>query len=651
MNSSQMPSLHAEVMKYIHFNLITRHWNGETIPNGRTRKIPFSCLLEADIPIEELVDAIQIDLIDAQMQLQVKTCQALRHEERMCLMYVYNRYNKKQIERDLQDQLTKLQEDSDKESLLGALEAAGKKFPKIVVRVDYPYNGPFERNRDGVDSSYKRVFIIEYALEDKEHVETAVAAYKKSGRLTQFFGEHANIQIAPSKDAEETATTTIQKWHSICDSHSATMLSTGMVRLDGIKNPDVVIPVEYWKASSRPRPDEMTLRQVLHSVKVSGANQQVQVFHGLCRAADGGYEAAVADTIPLAKAQARNVAAHPAAWVQGYTTSKGWKKACVEQLLKKSFNISSVVSAQSSKWDRRTGQVTSEDLDETEQELRNVTESWVDMSLLSAGRNVVQENAVLEGGDMAAFDWEGGASVRTMNTRGSEPVSDAETSLVNSSDDEETDYGEYSGEDDDERMSEEGSNSKSDEENADDDDEAGYWTAASLAEWPIRELFKDDVELRDNIVKTLKEGELDIWCIRQANRYNDLAEEAGEIDEKLIELIAEETGGKENPEFEEQREMLDFRLNEIECEKDEIKLRLQEALKDFPLRDEDVDSSAQQKHSVGFSTDIEGQEQEGLNEFQDAQEAEAHPSQAADMNVDEDPKQNDAQSQAGREPG
>jgi hypothetical protein len=359
----------------------------------------------------------------------------------------------------------------------------------------------------------------------------------------------------------------------------------------------------------------------------------------------------VADTIPLAKAQARNVAAHPAAWIQGFVTSKGWKKSCVEQLLKKSFNISSVVSAQSSKWDKRTGQVTSDDLDETEQELRNVTESWVDMSLLTAGRNVVQENAALEGGDMAAFNWEEGASVRTMNTRGSEPVSDAETSLVNSSDDEESDEGEYSGEEDEERMSEDGSNNEDEEEDAEEGDEADYWTEASMAEWPIRELFKDNIELRDTLVKTLKEGDLNLWYIRKANRYNDLVEEAGEIDERIIELIAEETGGAENPHFEEQREMLDFRLNEIECEKEDIKMRLHEALKDFSPRDEAVDTSAQQKHSVGFSTDTEGQEQGGLNEFLDAHEAETHPPQAADMHVDENLKQNVAQGNAGHEPG
>jgi hypothetical protein len=267
LTATQMPSLHTEVCKYFHFDLITRLWSGETIPNGKTRRIPFSCYLESDVPIEELVEAVQIDLIDAQVQLQVKTCQAIRHEDKMHLMYVSNKFNRKQVEVDLQAQLTQLQKDyyiQDKESYLGKMEAAGKKFPKINLKLDYPFNGPFER-RDGQDTWYKRVFVVEYAFDDKLHVKMAVQLYKKSGRLSQHWGEHPNIQIAPSKDPDITATTAVEKWHSICDSHSATMLSTGIVRLDGIKNPDVKVPIEYWKRSSRARADELTLHEVLHA--------------------------------------------------------------------------------------------------------------------------------------------------------------------------------------------------------------------------------------------------------------------------------------------------------------------------------------------------------------------------------------------------
>jgi hypothetical protein len=167
----------------------------------------FQCYLESDVPIEELVEAVQIDLIDAQVQLQVKTCQAIRHEDKMHLMYVSNKFNRKQVEVDLQEQLAQIQKDyyvQDKESYLGKMEAAGRKFPKINLKLDYPFNGPFEK-RDGKDTRYKRVFVVEYAYDDKVQVETAVQLYKKSGRLSQHWGEHANIQIAPSKDPDITA--------------------------------------------------------------------------------------------------------------------------------------------------------------------------------------------------------------------------------------------------------------------------------------------------------------------------------------------------------------------------------------------------------------------------------------------------------------
>lgn len=97
--------------------------------------------------------------------------------------------------------------------------------------------------------------------------------------------------------------------------------------------------------------------------------------------------------------------------------------------MKKLFNTLAVVLAQRASWDKRTGQVTSDDLDEVDQELRNVTDSWVDMSLLTRGTEAVQD-AALDSGDMAAFDWEVGSSVRTMTSRGAESNSDTEGSSL-----------------------------------------------------------------------------------------------------------------------------------------------------------------------------------------------------------------------------
>ena len=57
-NPGQMPSLHVEVSKYFCFSAGNRQWNGNTIPADKTRKMEFSCLLEADIPIEEIVETV-----------------------------------------------------------------------------------------------------------------------------------------------------------------------------------------------------------------------------------------------------------------------------------------------------------------------------------------------------------------------------------------------------------------------------------------------------------------------------------------------------------------------------------------------------------------------------------------------------------------
>lgn len=309
------------------------------------------------------------------------------------------------------------------------------------------------------------------------------------------------MHLAPPKEEEKVSHTELKTWHRICDSHSATMLSMGMVRLDDIKDPDVMVAVRYCKPSKKGRPAEMSLREVLHSIQVSGNNKPHQVFHGMCRAPDGGWEAEVADTNPLAKTMGRNVATHCAGWVLGYVTSKGWHKDSITELMKKSFTTSAVVSAQKATWDKRTGQVTSEDMDEVDMELRNVTESWVDMSLLQAGKAVVQEDAVLESGDMAAFNWEEGASVNTMTPQS--VASDNEASIVNSSSDEEDDSGvgqDYSKEEenregqfDDEQFEDARTESAANEDDMsngegsrigseDDYDDEGYWEEVTKAE-------------------------------------------------------------------------------------------------------------------------------------------------------------------------
>jgi hypothetical protein len=301
--------------------------------------------------------------------------------------------------------------------------------------------------------------------------------------------------------------------------------------------------------------------------------------------------------------------------------------------MKKLFNTSAVVLAQRASWDKRTGQVTSDDLDEVDQELRNVTDSWVDMSLLTRGTEAVQD-AALDSGDMAAFNWEVGSSVRTMKSRGAESNSDTEgSSLVNTSEEE---YSEEEEEAD--KMSEQGAPSSkgSDKEDLNEEDEDRYWGMVSLAEWPIRELFSDKEDERDCLLEMLKRGDLPYWMIERANDIDDLVEEAAEIDLQILELFRKEAAGDKDLDYEGTREKYDFQLNEIECAKVELKEQLLDALKELLVREEDVDASAQAKHSVGFSA-------ESQETFHDAEDV--------DMDSEEAPKQDIAQDGSEREPG
>ena len=451
--ASQMPTDHVLVEQFFYFHGARKQFNGLTIPENRNRKITFSFCLNADIDVAEIVDAVTVDLIDHQIELEVKTCQAVRHEDLMHLVGVHNKFNHKCLERELQRQLTELQMSEfkrDPRSFLGTLQEAGREMPKIYVTKKYPHNGPWEKNSAGVDTSYKQMFIIEYATVDKDHVEHGFELLKRSGTLKAIWGEHATVQLAPPKGDETVSQSTVDDWHSMCYSHNATILSMGLLKFDDIRNPDFEVDVEFWKKGKKDKTDvKMSLRDVLRSIKVQGKEREVQVLQSLCPAPDGGYEVSVADTLQNAKTLARNIATHPAGWIYGYLQAKGWKKASIVTLMKKSFTPTSIMSAQTSTFDKKTGRVTSDAVSSTELEIRALENSWVDLSL-GTPKAAKVEGAQLKEGDIAAFDFEDGASVKTLTRdNGSESEGEyTECSYVESSSDEDSEDGDGSDDDD-----------------------------------------------------------------------------------------------------------------------------------------------------------------------------------------------------------
>jgi hypothetical protein len=204
-------------------------------------------------------------------------------------------------------------------------------------------------------------------------------------------------------------------------SHQAVQLSTGIIALPDVINPDYMVDVEYWRPATRNTPaakaERMCLRQILHGATVNVTDRPVQVIQGLCRKSSGqGFEAGVASVVPAAKALATNISEHTAGWVKGYLKQMNWKKECISKLLRGSFTAESVMAAQDATWDKKTGVVTSEFISADDMHLRAMQSSWVDMHL---GSSADQVDAVLTAGDIMAFIFEDGASVASLNTTNS----------------------------------------------------------------------------------------------------------------------------------------------------------------------------------------------------------------------------------------
>jgi hypothetical protein len=412
--------------QYFFFPGEAKQWIGRTIKEGRTRKLDFTMLVASDVPIKELVEAVQIDLIDHEIQLEYKDCQSIASENRLTFLCISNKFSEESMSLFIQKRLQEIQRrehSRDVTSFLGRYHSKSAIFPSIVIRREFPYNGLWEERKEGEykDSSYKQAFTLECSVSDIEQVEYAAKIYKRSGQLKADFGEHATMVRAPEKGNKGTDETVREKYHQMLASHQAVQLSTGIIALPDVINPDYMVDVEYWRPATRNTPaataERTCLRQILHGVTVNGTDRPVQVIQGLCRKSSGqGFEAGVASVVPAAKALATNISEHTAGWVKGYLKQKNWKKECISKLLRGSFTSDSVMAAQDASWDKKTGVVTSEFISADDMHLRAMQNSWVDMHL---GSPADQVEAVLNAGDIMAFNFEDGASVASLNTTNS----------------------------------------------------------------------------------------------------------------------------------------------------------------------------------------------------------------------------------------
>ena len=216
----------------------------------------------------------------------------------------------------------------------------------------------------------------------------------------------------------------------------------------------------------------------------------------------------------------------------------------------------------------------------------------------------------LPAGDAAAFNFEDGASVKTMNSRQSE-LSDGKQSLVDS-DDEDDEASEQEDEDDKEEKHNESEGSVDDSEEREsvaasyqestisiEDDEDIFVDVEGL-EWPIRQLFsqEEDHDTQVKLLSLIGSEEMPEECVEMAWNYKMCLQMEQDLYEKQTILI-EESDVDKDPEYDTKLQWL-----EIEHEKNQEQLiqaqeRLREALEQL-AKDKVDDESAQQKHSVGF---------------------------------------------------
>ena len=262
-------------------------------------------------------------------------------------------------------------------------------------------------------------------------------------------------------------------------------------------------------------------------------------------------------------------------------------------------------------------------MDATDKELQDVADSWVDMSLLNKSNNEVVDSAA-KAGDMIAFDWVDGGSVKTMSSNVTGAAeSDAETSFCNSSDDEdgESEQEEGSGdEEDDYNGSGDDYDNGEDEDLAsdlegDEDDvtmeeakrnleEEQMWEDIGFMEEPVKTLFKD-LEERQAIWDTLLEGDIPAQVIQLTERYNRLQERRVELELEMTGLYDNETQ-QPGDKFHAVYESLESEYEQVELLINSGEVRLRDALRKLKAREKEDNENAQTKNSVVFEEPVTG---------------------------------------------
>lgn len=182
---------HVEASLYFDFPVENKMWVGRTIEEGKTMKLEFSFLVASNFPIQLLVSAVGIDLIDHGLIIEYEVCQAIQSEACIHCLWTQNKFSEDSMTKFLFKRFLAIQKrvyTCNKDSVLGSWDAAGKKFPTIVIKKDCPYNSIWNNRKecDVMNTWNKFAWILQYATKHTDIVEMASKIYCTVGRSTMI---------------------------------------------------------------------------------------------------------------------------------------------------------------------------------------------------------------------------------------------------------------------------------------------------------------------------------------------------------------------------------------------------------------------------------------------------------------------------------
>ena len=337
-------------------------------PDGRARRIVGHALMGfSEEPKQFLLD-MRTDIAntdyggDTEIQYAVKKFQVWKSSRRLVLVNgpcYTTMENYKSLVWEQMDALEKRLVIKHPDRFPPAIHSNGP-FPQWDCELDWGKGGNWKdssKNKTRENTNHRKVPTFVYNLQDEDRI-LAVARACKDRKLEQtHFGQSARLQELPATKPSDTDQKVKDNLDRLWINHGGAQKSLGNLVLEGIVDPHFKVKVDLEDDNDGPRssPGDFSVIDILSKIFIG----RPKLFQAILRGENGKYYAFFSNINELSMDMATEIGQDAGAWLKIYLLKQGWKFACIQRLIVKSFSPEAADMAGKAKYCKRTKRVIS----------------------------------------------------------------------------------------------------------------------------------------------------------------------------------------------------------------------------------------------------------------------------------------------------